>query len=140
MCRFTRVLCREPHWKFDDLARARDLLELFGCLRPCGPKLRADHDNSRARRLQQDQRIGEVGGRQRAVSGFLEQLAEIRQHVRRLVHAQHIRVVERSVDALTAAMEVGDRVGFGRVGLKHRLEPRDPKHVVNLWRDRADFQ
>ena len=37
-------------------------------------------------------------------------------------------------------MEVDDRVGFGRVRLKHRLEPRDAKHVFDLWRDGADLQ
>ena len=37
-------------------------------------------------------------------------------------------------------MEVGDRVGFCRVRLKHRLEPRDAKDIVDLGRDGADLQ
>ena len=96
--RFTRVLSREPCRKFDDCSRARYVLELFGRLCACGAKLRADHHDLWAGRLQQDQRVRYVGGGERAVSRLFEQLAKIRQDVRRLVHAQHIRVVER-VDA-----------------------------------------
>ena len=37
-------------------------------------------------------------------------------------------------------MDVGDRVGLGLVRLEYRLEARDPQHVVDLRRDRADLQ
>ena len=132
---------REVRWQLNDRTRVREPLEFLRAPNPgCRPKFRAHHDQGRTCGLQQNQRVRQVSSGERSVAGFLQQLAKIRQHIRRRVDAENARVHEGRILPPSGPVRFSDGLSLGFVRFEYRLQARDPQYLGNLGRHRTERQ